>query len=339
MSIKTGKGTRKYFRKSTVNAARDNSLQYLKVQDYDAAVSYLANVFIYKLTHLPPWYVRFLWWFQDHIFITILIIVGILGVIVGLLMMLRRKRIQERQERFNAEMDTLRQRLENPSTAQAPIFSEHCPICMENFPPSHIQRMAQYSQAVENGEEEAFLRNTNWNEDTSVEILPKCGHQFHRECISLWLRRENSCPICRTEDPRSPPGVSPHSHRHNDDNERENRGRRRPDSRRPGPGFDCEEPSHSQRTRSRMMQGLDVLDFVIRPAPVTLSDVFVMRDRQRYTRVIGSAQRSERQFMESIRQMMQEVVSEQSDREHSDRGRSSFGGGSSEGGYSSEGSW
>lgn len=26
----------------------------------------------------------------------------------------------------------------------------------------------------------------------------KCGHKFHPKCISAWLKRNNSCPYCRT---------------------------------------------------------------------------------------------------------------------------------------------
>ncbi|PAL64509.1 hypothetical protein CEJ83_20840 [Acinetobacter baumannii] len=25
-----------------------------------------------------------------------------------------------------------------------------------------------------------------------------CGHNFHTDCIKLWLMRKNLCPICKT---------------------------------------------------------------------------------------------------------------------------------------------
>lgn len=30
-----------------------------------------------------------------------------------------------------------------------------------------------------------------------VATLPACGHSFHRHCADEWLRRQNTCPVCR----------------------------------------------------------------------------------------------------------------------------------------------
>ena len=32
-----------------------------------------------------------------------------------------------------------------------------------------------------------------------------CGHLFHQECITTWLKQHNNCPICRAELPSVDP--------------------------------------------------------------------------------------------------------------------------------------
>ncbi|CAD5319491.1 unnamed protein product [Arabidopsis thaliana] len=48
-----------------------------------------------------------------------------------------------------------------------------CPICLENFLNDYV------------------------NDGKRIKKLAHCSHRFHKECISEWLRRCNSCPICR----------------------------------------------------------------------------------------------------------------------------------------------
>ena len=37
--------------------------------------------------------------------------------------------------------------------------------------------------------------------DNDSQIKTKCKHLFHRKCLYIWKRRNNSCPICRTKLP------------------------------------------------------------------------------------------------------------------------------------------
>ena len=38
---------------------------------------------------------------------------------------------------------------------------------------------------------------SEFQEDESVRLLPKCGHAFHIQCIDTWLRSHSNCPLCR----------------------------------------------------------------------------------------------------------------------------------------------
>ncbi|XP_062220995.1 E3 ubiquitin-protein ligase ATL23-like [Phragmites australis] len=31
------------------------------------------------------------------------------------------------------------------------------------------------------------------------QVLPRCGHGFHAQCVDPWLRKSRVCPICRAE--------------------------------------------------------------------------------------------------------------------------------------------
>lgn len=28
-------------------------------------------------------------------------------------------------------------------------------------------------------------------------VIPDCNHIYHSECLKLWLKENNNCPICR----------------------------------------------------------------------------------------------------------------------------------------------
>ncbi|OMP14175.1 Zinc finger, RING-type [Corchorus olitorius] len=38
---------------------------------------------------------------------------------------------------------------------------------------------------------------TEFEEDESLRLLPKCSHAFHISCIDTWLRSHKNCPLCR----------------------------------------------------------------------------------------------------------------------------------------------
>ncbi|GFQ06016.1 RING-H2 finger protein atl52, partial [Phtheirospermum japonicum] len=38
---------------------------------------------------------------------------------------------------------------------------------------------------------------SEFRENESLRLLPKCRHAFHLPCIDTWLRSQSSCPLCR----------------------------------------------------------------------------------------------------------------------------------------------
>lgn len=52
------------------------------------------------------------------------------------------------------------------------------------------------------GEEERKLECAvcleDFEEGEKGRTLPKCGHDFHLECIDMWLHSHSTCPLCRT---------------------------------------------------------------------------------------------------------------------------------------------
>ncbi|CAJ1936114.1 unnamed protein product [Sphenostylis stenocarpa] len=55
---------------------------------------------------------------------------------------------------------------------------------------------------------------SEFQEDESLRLLPKCNHAFHLPCIDTWLRSHTNCPMCRAPivtDPTRVPSMDPNA--------------------------------------------------------------------------------------------------------------------------------
>ena len=109
------------------------------------------------------------------LFITILFIVG-MAVLVYLS---NREQPSVQEDKVKIFLDKCKNRA---STKE--IFSETCTICLDDFKSKEEIESIQHS-----GNKEYFEKV----ETSTME----CGHKFHRKCISDWLKKEESCPMCR----------------------------------------------------------------------------------------------------------------------------------------------
>ncbi|KAB8087589.1 hypothetical protein EE612_011931, partial [Oryza sativa] len=48
-----------------------------------------------------------------------------------------------------------------------------------------------------------------FDDDDALRLLPACPHAFHPECISLWLEKHVTCPLCRANVLDAPPPPPP----------------------------------------------------------------------------------------------------------------------------------
>ncbi|CAN6204324.1 unnamed protein product [Urochloa humidicola] len=46
-------------------------------------------------------------------------------------------------------------------------------------------------------EERCAICVTPYEDGEPCSVLPGCEHMFHKPCVAKWLRKKNTCPLCR----------------------------------------------------------------------------------------------------------------------------------------------
>lgn len=127
---------------------------------------------------------------------------------------------QRRRQRSEARraLDDMERRFRQGGPAPPHVSITMCPICLEAFPaplrrPHDAAHHHNDDGASGSGSGNNNNNNNNdeapntidYNNDSTDENAPEilfCGHKFHKKCISDWLSRNDSCPICRRRAPR-----------------------------------------------------------------------------------------------------------------------------------------
>ena len=74
-------------------------------------------------------------------------------------------------------------------------------LCVEVIDALPVRRYVSRLCGGGDGEEEekCMICLTEFEEGDEAARVPKCGHEFHRGCLTPWLSDNKCCPICKTE--------------------------------------------------------------------------------------------------------------------------------------------
>jgi len=62
-----------------------------------------------------------------------------------------------------------------------------------------VRRYREEERTAGREEEKCMICLTEFEEGDEAARVPKCGHEYHRGCLTPWLSDNKCCPICKTE--------------------------------------------------------------------------------------------------------------------------------------------
>lgn len=67
---------------------------------------------------------------------------------------------------------------------------------VESFPTFNYSAVKELK--IGKGALECAVCLTEFDDDDTLRLIPKCGHVFHSDCIDPWLVGHTTCPVCRS---------------------------------------------------------------------------------------------------------------------------------------------
>ena len=179
--IVTGPGIKPYLTDEVCQDIVKSAGKLLREGNVDAAVLLVARRVVNGI-----------WWGKVWRRLRVFVAVAALLVAAWLWRLARQFRLRaeayaERAGRLKQLAEAAVSRLEERSGSHN-LEANPCPICLDCLS-SHPLHPSDFQ--VQEGQ--SVVR--------SVELL-RCGHLAHEHCVSEWLGRSNSCPLCRLDDPR-----------------------------------------------------------------------------------------------------------------------------------------
>ncbi|XP_018479835.2 uncharacterized protein LOC108850872 [Raphanus sativus] len=115
--------------------------------------------------------------------------------------LLRGQQVNESQHIGEKLANEINRSLTNDKTLREPVFVSVYVELVKERRLLVLQRLVEEHRVDFKGDKETqcsiCIEDLSEKSQQSIIEIPNCLHMFHQNCLSEWLRRKNSCPLCR----------------------------------------------------------------------------------------------------------------------------------------------